>query len=167
MAGKAIFRASARSARRPGYELRTRARRAIQSAILDEFAGNLAPSATRIARQFAPHRSGRLSRGLSASVTSRGGRITVTLDSAAVSDEGYPYTAVTRFGHRKQWIYPKPPNTRLRFFSRSAGRVIFPARVRGYKPLRDWVTSVSDAIEQDLTAAENRIGRQIVSRVLG
>lgn len=162
--GKVLVRASVRGARRSGFPLNAAGRRA-QGILLDQMA-RLAPDLTRIGRAYAPHDTGRLERGLKASVRSYGGRITVQLLSSAVSDEGYPYTDVTRKGHRVAWIYPKPPRKALRFYWRKAGGIVYAKRVRGYRPSRDWVDPAYRAFDAEVSRAEDRIGRQIVSRLL-
>lgn len=162
---EAVYRASTRGARRAGYDLSTAGRK-IQPLILEEFRGHLAPALTRIARNFAPHDTGRLERGLKALVTSGGGRVTVTLISTAVSDDGYPYTDVTRFGHRVDRIYPVHAKAlRLPAPGRGPG-FIFRAWVRGYHPAADWVDTASGAWEQEMDRAEARLGRAIDTRLL-
>lgn len=164
--GRALFRASVRGARRKGFDL-SRAGRAIQRDILDEFAGNLAPRATEITRGFAPHRSGALERGIQAQVRSYGGRVTVALYSTARSDEGFDYMPVTRFGHRVAFIYPKHAKA-LRFIpeGRPSGKPIFRAWVRGYKPTHDWVEDALRELGQELDRAAERLSRRIDRRLL-
>lgn len=164
MASTAIYRASVRGARRPGYAL-SRAGRVIQRELLTEMSFGVGRDALRIARAYAPHDSGRLERGLDVSVRSYAGRITATLRSSARSDAGYPYTDVTRFGHRKAFIYPHPPRRFLRWQNRSGG-FTFARRVRGQRPAFDWVGRAAAAIDVELDRAEDRIGRQIASRIL-
>lgn len=122
-------------------------------------------SALRIGRAYAPHDSGRLERGLSVAVRSYAGRITATLTSSARSDAGYAYTDVTRFGHRKAVIIPHPPRQFLRWRARS-GKFVFARQVRGQHPAFDWVARAGGAIDVEIERAEDRIGRQIVSRLL-
>lgn len=164
MARSAIFRANVRGARRAGQSL-NRAGRVIQRELLDEMGYGLAPDMTRTARAYAPHDSGRLERGLQVSVRSYAGRITATMRSTARSDAGYAYTDVTRIGHRKRWIYPKPPRQFLRFPARSGG-FVFARRVRGQRPATDWVERAGKAIDADIDRRSDRIGRRIVSRLL-
>lgn len=158
---QAQYRLSIRGARRSGFAL-SRAGRAIQTVLLDEFAGTLAPHLTRIARDFAPHDKGRLERGIKAVVRSSGGRITLELLSTAVSDEGFPYTAVTRKGHG--WIRPKRAKV-LAWRGRGPG-FTFAMFVRPWKPGRDWVEAAEGAWEQEVDRAADRVGRQVVSRLL-
>lgn len=163
MAESAVYRASIRGARRAGFDLDAAGRRQ-QTFMLSEFA-RLTPILTRTARDWAPHDSGRLERGIKAIVSSRGGRIIVTLISTAVSDEGFAYTDVTRFGHRKARIYPKPPNRFLRWPSRQGG-YIFARSVRGFKPTGDWVKRAMGSWERDVDAAAGRLSRAIDTRLL-
>lgn len=164
--GKAVFRASVRGARRKGYQLSS-AGRAVQTDLLDEFAGNLAPRATEITRGFAPHRTGRLERGIQAAVRSYGGRITVSLFSTARSDTGFDYLPVTRFGHKEAIIYPKNAKA-IAFIPSGApsGKPIFRAWVRGYHPLVDWVELAFRELEREMDAAADRLGRRIDRRLL-
>lgn len=164
MASSAIFRASVRGARRPGHSL-SRAGRVIQRELLNEMSYGVGRSALRIARAYAPHDRGRLERGLSVRVRSYGGRITATLHSTARSDEGYPYTDATRFGHRKAVIRPHPPRRALRWRARS-GKFVFARQVRGQRPAFDWVARAAGAIDVEIERSEDRIARQIVSRLL-
>jgi hypothetical protein len=162
---KAIYRASVRGARRAGFDL-DRAGRRLQTIILDEFAGHVAPALTRTARDFAPHDTGRLERSIKAKVGSRGGRITVTLEAGPVSDEGYPYLDVTRYGHKTDPIYPVHAKAlRLPAPGRGPG-FIFRAWVRGYHPASDWVADAAGSWEADMSAAEQRLGRAIDARLL-
>lgn len=152
-----VIRASVRSARRPGHQLSATGRR-VQPILLDEFA-HLAPVSTRTVRAFAPHKSGRLERGIRASVRSYGGRITLEVESTARDQEtGYDYLPVTRFGHRVPIIYPVHAKA-LRI--PLAGGVIYRKWVRGYKPARDWVADAFDALQRELDEAADRIGRAI------
>lgn len=167
--GKAIVRASVRGARRKGYGLR-RAGRAIQTEILDEFAGNLAPEATKITRGFAPHRSGRLERGIKARVRSYGGRIILEVLSTARSDEGFDYLPVTRFGHKQAIIYPKTKKA-LAFRiggpgAPSGGKVIVRAWVRGYKPDHDWVELAYEEMQHLMDEAAQHLARRVDRRLL-
>lgn len=158
---QAQYRLSVRGARRVGFQV-SRAGRQIQTVLLNEFAGTLAPHLTRIARQFAPHDKGRLSRGIKAVVRSRGGRITLELLSTAVSDDGFAYTRVTRKGHG--WIRPKKAKV-LAWRGRGGG-FVFAAFVRPWKPDRDWVEAAEGSWEQEVDQAAGRVGRQVVSRLL-
>lgn len=164
MSSRAIFRASVQGAKKPGTKL-SGAPREIQRVLLDEMGYRLAPQVTRIFRDFAPHDKGRLERGLQSTVTSAGGRITVNVVSTAESDDGYPYTDVTRFGHRKAWIYPTGGRKFLRFKG-SGGGFVFARRVRGQVRRVDWARLAGDATDQAIAEREDEIGRQIVSRVI-
>lgn len=156
-----VFRGSVRGARRAGHGLRSGARE-IQRYLLDEFAYRIAPTATRIFRNFAPHDSGRLERGLQARVRSYGGRIVIEVVSTARSDRGYDYLPVTRHGHRVAIIRPVHAKA-LRI--PLAGGVIYRKFVRGYHPTHDWAQSAFDAMDRELEAAQARIGR-VIDRAL-
>jgi hypothetical protein len=164
--GKIVMRASVRGARRKGYGLRAAGRR-IQTDLLDEFAGNLAPEATKITRGFAPHASGRLERGLKARVRSYGGRISVEVISTARADDGFDYLRVTRFGHKEAIIYPVRKKA-IAFIPGGApsGKRIVRAWVRGYHPTHDWVEGAYRAMTQVLDEAAKRLGRKIDRRLL-
>jgi hypothetical protein len=164
MAGRALFRGSVRGARAKGRKFSSGGRQ-IQQMILDEFAGRLAPDATELTRAFAPHRSGQLERALKARVRSYGGRVVIEVlaDPDPVSDEGFHYLRVTRFGHRMAIIYPKRAKA-LRFYL--GGHVVYRAWVRGYKPDHDWVDFAFRAVEQEFNEAEKRLGRTIDRRLL-
>lgn len=135
----------------------------IQRALLDTFRGDLSRDMTRIARRWAPKRSGLLHERIETRVHSRSGRIFATLHSQARNPQtGYPYTGVTRKGHRRRWIYPK----RARFLRFEIdGRVIFARRVRGYRPKYDWGERAAAEIDRELGRFEAQIGRRIVSRI--
>lgn len=160
---EAVYRASVRGARRSGHSL-DRAGRRLQGFLLDEWAGNLAPKGTRAFREFAPHRSGALARGMQANVRSRGGWISVEFVSTARSEEGFDYFPVTRFGRGP--VFPHPPRRFLRFRDRS-GQVRFARSVKAWKPARDWVQQPVGVMEREFTAAERRIGRRIETSLIG
>lgn len=163
---KGIFRASVRSARKPGFRPRG-AQRRMQRLILDVFAGQLAPRLTRVFRSFAPHRSGRLERGLNAKVSSRGGRIGVEVTSTgAVSDEGFPYLRITRFGHATNKIVPKRRTGAHGRPAALAFEGIVRRSTRGYHPSHDWVEDAYAAAEGALSAAQGAIARRVDSVVL-
>jgi hypothetical protein len=158
---QAQYRMSVRGARKVGFSL-SRAGRGIQIVLLDEFAGNLAPTLTRIARDFAPHDSGRLERGIKAEVRSAGGRITLNLLSTAVSDTGFPYTQVTRKGHREI----RPQRAKVLAWRGRGGGFTFATFVRAWKPDGDWVQKAEGSWEQEIDRSADRIGRQVVTRLL-
>lgn len=142
-----------------------RASRGLQRELLDDFTFNLGRDLTRIHREFAPHDSGRLRRRIRATVISRGGRIRITMFSDVRDPEsGYAYTPVTRFGHRKPIIYPVRAKA-LSWVDRS-GRRVFRAWVRGYRPASDWVADARPTADRAVARAADRIGRQVVSRLL-
>lgn len=111
-----------------------------------------------IFRVKAPHRTGRLRRGIRA--TLRGDTATVT--STARSKAGFSYTAVTRFGHRVRVIRPRRAKA-LRFVI--GGKVFFRHSVKGFRPRRDWRDAALPAVERTVEAAGSRAGARIVARV--
>jgi hypothetical protein len=162
MSSTAVYRASVIGAGRPGRRL-IGARRALQAeltATMREEAGHM----ERIARPFAPKDRGLLRQRLEARVHSRGGRIFATLHSQARNPTtGFAYTNVTRFGHRKRWIYPRRAS-HLVFRGRD-GNLVFAKRVRGYRPENDWAELAAKAMDAHLSATEDQIGRRILTRL--
>lgn len=161
MASDTVYRASVRGAGKAGTRL-DRAARGIQTVLISEFR-DLAPVLTKTARDFAPHKSGALERGLKARVFVSGGRVKVELLSTVRSEEGFPYTRATRFGRKA--IRPKKPGGVLTWQS-ATGRV-FAKFARAYKPDSDWVENAEGSWEQDVAAATKQIGRAIDTRLLG
>jgi hypothetical protein len=163
--GNAVFRASTKGYRRTAGKL-SRTGREIQPLILAEFRGNLSSEVLDIAHAFAPEDSGRLQKELTAPVSSSGGTVRVNLRSPVKDPEsGYEYTGVTRFGHRKAFLTPVRA-TRFQFYSSVAGRVISPARVRGYKPASDWVEDAEPEMVEAVEESGEELGRVIVTRLL-
>lgn len=158
-----IIKVRVRGARRVGFPL-SQAGRRLQKGLLDEFNFDIGPILLRSGRAYAPHRSGNLERHLNLGVRSYGGGITATLYSDAVSDEGFAYTNVTRFGHRKAFIVPI--HAKALRLPMVGGGAIFRRRVRGYRPAGDWVDRAFEAADVQVERAEDRIGRELVSRVM-
>lgn len=141
-----------------------RGAREVQSVLVDEF-DDSSTTLTRIAREAAPRDTGRLHAGITAEVSSGGARVVVTLYSTAVSDEGFPYTDVTRFGHA-DGIYPVRAKA-LRFEPGGRGTgFICRAYTRGYHPAHDWVEDLNAGAEAEMDRLESRVGRAIESRIL-
>lgn len=87
------------------------------------------------------------------------------------AEDGYPYVAVTRFGHRKATISPKPGSA-LRIHApgreTSSPRV---APVRGFghgtaKRPHDWVRDAEQRIDREGDEVLRRIGRDVDSVLL-
>lgn len=134
-----------------------RASRSVDPIIRRELQGDLAPRLLRVSRQAAPERSSALARGLRA-VPGRGGRISVEVVSTAKSEDGYPYTGVTRFGHRKAWIEPTHKKAlRTPWGPRR--------RVRGYRPAGDWADTAHRLAQPHISRSADRIGRQLQAAV--
>lgn len=123
-----------------------------------EFRGELAPRILRVGRQTAPSDSGRLSRGLRVDARTRGRGMEVELRSTARSAEGYPYTGVTRLGHRQPYIYPK----RARALATPWGPR---KRVRGYRPSHDWADDTMRAAQPHIRRSGQRIGRRLSAAI--
>lgn len=107
-------------------------------------------------RRVAPKRSGRLA----AQIHAQDNEVLSTVRSAA----GYPYTGVTRFGHRPavpDRIDPKRGRA-LRFTI--GGRVVYRASVRRYHPAVDWATRGLPDAER---IATDRWGREVNSAIRG
>ena len=122
-----------------------------------EFRG-LAPRILRVGRQTAPSASGRLSRGLRVDTRRQGRGMKIELRSTARSRAGYAYTGVTRFGHRRPWIYPR----RARALATPWGPR---KRVRGYKPSHDWADDTMRAAQPHIRRAGQRIGRRLAQEI--
>lgn len=118
----------------------------------------------------APHRSGRLIRGISSTVT--GAAVTVRAE-ARNPFTGYDYVGVTRFGHKVARIFPKHFTGRslatgkarkgaLRFSI--GGRVLFRASVAGYRPASDWGEDALPEVRGQAQVVATRLGRKIEAR---
>jgi hypothetical protein len=126
----------------------------VRSAIRQEFEGELAPRLVRIGRQTAPRRSGALGRGLRAVVGRSIAGVGVDVRSTVRSRQGYPYTGVTRFGHRQARIYPR--------HGRALSTPWGPrAWVRGYRPTHDWADDTNRAAQPEIARSAERIGRRL------
>lgn len=119
----------------------------------------------------------------------RPGRVGMVIVIEARDPEtGYNILPVTRFGHRRDRIYPRADRARatvlatggprgpeaqfkgekaqtaLAFRDRS-GRLIFRHYVKGYHPPSDWVEDAMREGKPVIEAEMTRLGRQIVSSV--
>lgn len=163
--GNAVFRASVRGYKRTAGRL-SAAGRAVQPIILAEFRGQLSREVLEIGQEFAPEDTKALKNALVAPVSSRGGTVRINLRSPVTDPEsGYAYTGVTRFGHRKQFLTPVKAE-RFQFFSKVAGRVINPKKVRGYHPDTDWVLEAKPVMVEAVEESGEEIGRTIATRIL-
>lgn len=111
-----------------------------------------------IFRTKAQRDTGRLHRGIRAAMAGD----TATVTARARSGAGFDYVAVTRFGHRVRFIFPRRAKA-LRF--RVGRRVLFRTRVRGYRPGSDWRDRALPAVERTVEAASVRAAGRIVARV--
>lgn len=152
MSGRVTFTAqvSSREARR----LRATAAR-VRPVLADELNRELAPRLVRVSRQAAPERTQALARGLRTR-PNRGTLPGVEVVSTVRSAEGYPYTGVTRFGHRKRWIEP---------IHKKALRTPWGPRrrVRGYRPRGDWADTAHRLAQPHIARSAQRVGRRILS----
>lgn len=163
--GDAVFRATVRGYRRTAGRL-SRAGRTMQPVILAEFRGQLSRDALTILRDHAPEETGALKREMTAPVFSRGGVVRVTVRSPVRDPQSrYPYTPVTRFGHRRRYIVPRRAKF-LRFFWRKAGHWVMLERVRGQHPASDWVRDAEPQVLVEVDRAGERIARVVTSRIL-
>ena len=140
-----------------------------------ESARNIGDDAELILQARAPRRSGRLARGIRA--VSTGEQVFVT--AVAVDPKSqYDYVAVTRFGHRKDRIYPvnkrgKVRKSRSRKLTKAGvrrqGTLVFESRgkkwffhsVRGFKPAGDWVERAWPEIQVSVATELKKTGNQI------
>lgn len=109
-----------------------------------------------IFRVKAPRRTGRLRKGIRASVQGD----TATITAHARSRTGFDYVGVTRFGRRA--ITARRGHA-LRFVV--GGRVLFRKSVKAYRPAGDWRDKALPAAERTVAAAGARAGARIVARV--
>lgn len=158
---EAVFRATVRGARRKGHGL-NRAGRRLQRDLIDELGLGLAPRALRTTRAFAPSSSGRLSRGLKATVRSYGGRLRMEIESTARSESGFPYTQATRTGRKAI----RPIEKQYLSWVGRDGRRVFTKYVRPYRPARDWMDAAAAAIDREAALSARRIGRAVDTRQL-
>jgi hypothetical protein len=118
----------------------------------------------------APHRTGRLIRGITSIVL--GGTVIVK-DEARNPATGYDYVGVTRFGHKAARIYPKHSATStvatgkarggaLRFVI--GGKVLFRASVAGYHPDHDWAEEALPEVQAQAQVVASRLGQSIQAR---
>jgi hypothetical protein len=135
-----------------------RAAAELPAIMAEEMRGRLSPALVRAYRVFAPRRSGRL-RG---NIASRVGGTTLQVESTARSDQGYPYTGVTRYGHRVKRIYPRRAKA-LRFVI--GGRVVFASSVRGYSPTHDWAQDAHPGARREVATAGRVIGHRVAERL--
>ncbi len=122
-----------------------------------ELSTELGPRLLRVSRQAAPRKRGALERGLRFTAA-RTSRLGVEVISTVRSPEGFPYTDVTRFGHRKAWIEPRHKKAlRTPWGPRR--------RVRGYKPSHDWADDAFSLAQPHIARSADRVGRQLAAAV--
>ncbi len=142
-------------------EVPKRGARGPRAIVAAEFSQNLGPKMLRITRYKAPHRSGRLERGLQFRVAGKGpDGAEMRIDSTAVSDDGFPYTRVTRFGRG-----PIVARRGKALAFKIGGKTIFRKRVRGYHPSRDWVYDAYTASKPELERSGFRLGQRVQAAI--
>lgn len=108
---------------------------------------------------YAPIASGRTAESVEASASFRSGGATITISAGARDPKsGYGYLDVTRRGHAGE-IRP----TRKRAL---AWENVVSASSRGSHPAEDWVVDAADAVESDMDALSQRLGRVLARQVL-
>lgn len=115
----------------------------------------LGPRLESVYSAVAPKRSGKLASEIRSEFV---GSDKIEIVSPVRSAEGYPYTGVTRFGHKTAWIYPR--RARALAFS-IGGQMRFFARVRGYHPARDWADSGYPLARGEVLAAARDLARSL------
>lgn len=126
---------------------------------LREELARLMPVHSRIMKTVAPKRSGELASEIRPRPSGSGYEII----SPVRSEEGFPYTGVTRFGHRVAFIYPHSPDGALHFTI--GGRSIFAKRVRGYHPASDWARKGFPPAVAATQQSAQRLGRRIAAQL--
>lgn len=118
----------------------------------------------------APHRTGRLIRGIASIFL--GGKVIVK-DEAKNPATGFDYVRITRFGHAVARITAKHTGARslatgkakagmLRFTI--SGRVMYRRSVAGYHPTSDWAEDALPEVRAEAQAVATRLGRKIEAR---
>jgi hypothetical protein len=77
------------------------------------------------------------------------------------AEDGYPYLAVTRFGHRVDRIFAKPGSV---LTVHAPGREFihsYRQDVRGVRVAKDWVDDAQVGLDREVTVAEGRITRRV------
>lgn len=118
----------------------------------------------------APHRTGRLIRGIASIVL---GDKVIVKDEARNPASGYDYVGVTRFGHKAARIYPKhtPAVSLANGKSRRGalrfvigGRVVYAASVAGYHPASDWADDAMPEVQAEAQSVASRLGARVEAR---
>lgn len=142
-------------------EVPKRGARGPRSIVVDEFTQSLGPKMLRITRYKAPHKTRRLERGLQFRVAGKGADgAEMRIDSTAVSDDGFAYTRVTRFGRG-----PVVAKRGKALAFKIGGKTIIVKRVRGYRPGRDWVYDSYTASKPDLERSAFRLGQRVQAAI--
>lgn len=122
-------------------------------------------------RRSAPHASRRLQNAIHAEEL--GG--TTEVRANPVSEDGYEYIGVTRWGHKLRVIRPiharsftsevngTKSRTAMRYTSR--GQILYRAEVRGYHPHSDWVDRPITDINANAKQVLASVGRGLFARL--
>lgn len=193
--GEALFRAEILGADRAARQMAQAAGR-VTAKIDQEFKGRLQEEVTQAMKNVAPEETGLLKDIIESRISyPSSGHVRVTVRSE-VRDPAtnYPYTGVTRFGHKKPWIRAKHETSpeafapgaktiagdpKSQFYLdkghapalavHAAGRYaepIYRSRVRGYRPAGDWVERGVAAADRIVAEAADRVGRAMETEVL-
>lgn len=137
----------------------SRAERALQDQLIAELR-QLSVTSAELLRGVAPEKTGHLKMGIRARISFQAAHPMVNVVSESRAAGGYNYTSVTRFGHRQAQITPRAGSRFHGFYSEGYETEIYPKRVRGYRPARDWVEAVMPQIKSELDRATRSLGRR-------
>jgi hypothetical protein len=145
--------------------------------LLSDAQKSVAEDAELILAGFALKDSGRMARGIRA--VQSGASYVVTAEAKNPVD-GYDYVGVTRFGHKKRLIKPKYNRAKASVVDTEGkrkqrkgaalriplfGEVIYRSSVRGFHPLRDWVSEAVPTIEKRAGVEIERLSAKISRRL--
>lgn len=167
----AIFEARSSGGQRAAREMR-QAARGIRRVMFEQMQLSQ-EQLTDVFRDFAPYDEFEdmdtihLRDELEARLSFPRGRIRITVHSPVRGAGGatwapYPYTGVTRFGHRGV-IRPRL-RRRLRWVR--GGVTYFRSRSAGYHPVRDWVDEAKPEADRVSERIAERVGRVVYTRLL-
>lgn len=168
--GTVLFRASVQGAGRSAADF-TKAERALQDELLTGLR-RVAVRGLQLLRLAAPRDSGDMGDNLKVIEfpSASNPRVTFAAPTApghAGAEDGYPYVAVSRFGHRKSIIEAKPGS---RLTLHGPGRDSISSRrvsVRGVRVARDWVERPAGLTDREVLRMEQRMVRAVDVRLGG
>lgn len=119
-----------------------------------------ADDAIIVYQAHAPRRSGRLARGIFRKGLVGGGE---EIGARAVDPRsGFDYVAVSRFGHVKKVIKPKPPRKYLEpHMGRNRSITFLTKSVKGFTPKGDWVDKARHEVEAEAARNMRRFGTRM------